>query len=286
VQGAAQRRDECSTNGMAWLITFIVLSSIGALVQVNRLRFARALARDVASLGAAPRAGAHTDATELPAPVERYRQLAVGERSPVHRLVLEHGGTFTMRPTAKPSPIRGVQHFTADPPGFVWSGHVSLMPGVWVDVRDLSLGGVGGMRVLLDDTVRLVDARGAEIDQGAALRLLAELAWYPTAFFDTRFVRWEPIDASHAKVSLRIGQQDVSGVIEFGLDGLPARFSARRFYANGGLEPWLGEYRDYRRVSGLLVPFDVSVSWQLATGTYTYAHWLVDSVIFDGITAP
>jgi hypothetical protein len=275
---------------MAWLITLIVLTLVGAgaaLVQVNRTRFAQALARDVASLRAiTPHAGTHTEASGLPAPVERYRQLAIAGRPPVQGLVLVHGGTFTMRPTAKPSPIRGVQHFTADPPGFVWSGHVALGPGLWVDVRDLSLDGLGGMRVLLDDTVRVVDARGPEIDQGSALRLLAELAWYPTAFFDTRFVRWDPVDATHAKVSLRIGKQDVSGVVEFGPDGLPARFVAQRFYAKGGLEPWLGEYRDYRRVSGLLVPFDVSVSWQLATGTYTYAHWLVESVTFDAVTAP
>jgi hypothetical protein len=41
------------------------------------------------------------------------------------------------------------------------------------------------MRVLLDDTIRLADARGPELDQGSALRLLAEMPWYPTALFDS-----------------------------------------------------------------------------------------------------
>jgi hypothetical protein len=52
----------------------------------------------------------------------------------------------------------------------------------------------GSMFVLLDDTVTLVDARGPELDQGAALRLLAEMSWYPTALFDPRALTWAAIE--------------------------------------------------------------------------------------------
>ena len=137
------------------------------------------------------------------------------------------------------------------------------------------------MRVLIDDTVSVVDARGPEIDQGSALPLLAEMPWYPTSLFDTRTVTWSAIDATHARATLRFGDRDVSGIFEFGADGLAVRMSAERFMDKGGLRPWSGVYRDYRVVDGMRVPFEAEVSWQLETDPYTYAHWLLDSMVFD-----
>jgi hypothetical protein len=153
--------------------------------------------------------------------------------------------------------------------------------GVWVDARDMIVAGKGSMRVLLDDTVPLADARGPQIDQGSALRLLAEMAWYPTSLFDARTVTWSAIDADHARATLRFGDHEVSGVFEFGPDGLPLRMTAERFMDKGQLRPWSGVYRDFRAVSGMRVPFEAEVSWQLEAGTYTYAHWLVDSMEYD-----
>jgi len=186
-----------------------------------------------------------------------------------------------MSPKAKPAAIVGQQVFISDPPGFVWTGRVGLFPGVWVDARDMCVDGVGSMRVLLDDTVSLGEASGADIDQGSALRLLAEMAWYPTAFFDQRWVTWKALDATHATATLRVGAQTVSGVFEFGADGLLVGVEAERFMDKAGKKPWGGIYRDWRMVSGMRVPAEVEVWWQLDTGRFTYAHWLVDTVIFD-----
>jgi hypothetical protein len=156
-----------------------------------------------------------------------------------------------------------------------------MAPGVWIDARDMSVAGEGSMRVLLDDTVTIADARGPEVDQGAALRLLAEMAWYPTSLFDTRSVTWSAIDADHARATLRFGDREVSGVFEFGADGLPLRTSAERFTDKGELRPWGGSYRDWRTVSGMRVPFEAEVTWQLESGPYTYAHWRIDSMDYD-----
>ncbi len=164
-----------------------------------------------------------------------------------------------MSPTAKASPIRGTQLFTADPPGFVWSGRVRIAPFVWIDVRDMFISGEGSMRVLLDDTVALADARGAPTDQGAALRLLAEMVWYPTSLFDPRYVTWTAIDADHARARLRVCGCDVSGVFEFGVEGLPLGMSAKRFMDKGTLRPWGGVYRDWRTYSR--TPIGSSSRW-------------------------
>lgn len=274
---------------MAWLVFFVTVALaavLGIVVNLNRIGFERRLAGEMRGLlavppSAAPRPGGADPVAHLPPPVARYRQLAVAERAPVRTLRLRHGGTFRMSPTARAFPIRGTQLFTADPPGFVWTGRIRMFPGLWIDARDMTVAGEGSMRVLLDDTVSLADARGSELDQGSALRLLAEMPWYPTALFDARTVTWSAIDKDHACATLRLGDRQVSGIFEFGSNGLPLRMTAKRFNDKGELLPWGGIYRDWRTVSGMRVPFEAEVNWQLDTGSYTHAHWVIDSMDYD-----
>jgi hypothetical protein len=270
---------------MTWLVLMSALTAFGALgvvVNVNQLRWDHRVAREVRALGLVePSSAAPAAQVALPSPVLRYRAVAVGARAPVASLNLRHAGTFCMSLTSKPTPIRGTQRFSADPPGFVWSARVRMAPGVWVDARDMAVDGQGSMRVLLDATVPIADARGPEIDQGSALRLLAEMVWYPTALFDARFVTWSAVDANHARATLRFGAQEVSGTFEFGADGLPVEFSAQRFNDKHELRPWGGTYGDWRAVSGMRVPFEAKVSWQVGAGRFTYAHWLVEDMEFD-----
>ena len=270
---------------MLWLVFLMMIAFFGALgivVGVNRLRFERRVVSEMRALVAVPPSGvAQPASAELPPPVARYRQIAVGDRAPVRTLTVRHGGTFRMSPKAKAVPIRGTQLFTADPPGFLWLGHIRMAPGVWIDARDMSVAGEGSMRVLLDDTVPLVDAHGPQLDQGSALRLLAEMVWYPTSLFDGRAITWSAIDADHARATLRLGEVDVSGVFEFGPEGLPLGMTAQRFTDKGELRPWGGVYSDWRTVAGMRVPFEAKVSWWLESGSFTYAHWLVDSMEFD-----
>jgi hypothetical protein len=274
---------------MAWLVFFVTVALaavLGIVVNLNRIGFERRLAGEMRGLlavppSAVPRHDVADPVAHLPPPVARYRQLAVAERAPVRTLRLHHRGTFRISLTAKALPIQGTQLFTADPPGFVWTGRIRMFPGLWIDARDMTVAGEGSMRVLLDDTVTLADARGPDLDQGSPLRLLAEMPWYPTALFDARTVTWYAIDGDHACATLRLGKLQVSGIFEFGSDGLPVRMTAKRFKDKGELLPRSGIYRDWRTVSGMRVPFEADVSWQLETGPFTYAHWLVDSMDYD-----
>lgn len=270
---------------MGWLVFFGGLSVLGVLgfwVNVNALRFEARVAAEVRQLEAAePAPGPLSAPLALPAPVARYRQLAVGNHAAVHRLRLHHQGTFRLSPNGKAWPIEGRQSLTADPPGFHWVGRIRFAPGLWVDARDMSVDGLGSMHVQMDDTFNLVQASGGPIDEGAALRLLAELVWLPTALFDPRHVRWEAVDERHAKATLSVGGQKVQGLFEFGPDGLPTQMSAPRMNDQGQRLPWGGVYRDWRSVSGMQVPFEAEVSWQLDSGPFSYAHWLLDDLIFE-----
>ncbi len=124
-----------------------------------------------------------------------------------------------------------------------------------------------------------------EVDQGSALRLLAEMVWYPTALFDARYVTWSAVDQHHARASLRYRDHEVAGTFEFGPDGLPIGMRAERYMDERGLRPWGGTYHDWRHVSGMLVPFEATVTWQLESGPFTYAHWLVEAIDYDVVAS-
>jgi hypothetical protein len=239
---------------------------------------------------------AHTGAIDrralerLPDPVRRYLTKAIGvRRTFIHSARLRQDGTFRPDLNGRWYPLKGEQYFTADPPGFIWWGRVQLAPGIWVEARDRSVRGAGNMLVVAESTVTLNDARGPELDQGALLRLLGELAWVPTVYLDDRYVKWSAIDDRRAKATLTVNGREVAARFEFGDDDFPVRFSAERFRDLGGgksvLTPFLGECRDYRDVDGVIVPHEMVGSWIIDGTPMPYARFRVATIEFD-TTAP
>ena len=277
---------------MGWLVLWIAVLTLGALgvaASVNSLRFGRAVAREADALWAGAPASFAIDPARiqgLPAPVRRYAARVLGGRARAVRTVrLRHRGTFRANLDGPWLPIRGREYFRADPPGFVWWGRARLAPGLWVEARDQSVAGVGHMLISAESTVTLADSAGPEMDQGALLRLLAELPWCPTALFDDRYVTWTAMDGRHARATLRVNGREATGVFDFGEDNLPAGFLADRYRDLGGgrsvLTPWSGEYGAYREVGGLLVPHRVHVAWNLDGQSVPYARFEVERVELD-----
>jgi hypothetical protein len=268
-------------------IVVLAIGALGLLVIVQSARFQKGVTRDARALWAGEDASMaeRLPLDGLPTPVRRYvERSGATRRAPVRSVRLRHGGTFRATLDGPWSAIRGEQYFAAEPPGFVWWGRIRLLPGLWVEARDRSLAGEGNMLIKLGSTWTIGDVRGPELDQGALLRLLAELVWFPTAFLDARHVSWTPIDDASARATLRVAGREVSAVFRFGPDGLPSGASAERYRDVGGegvLTPWDGEYRDYREVDGLLVPFRSDVSWRVNGETKPYARWEFEQVEYD-----
>lgn len=277
---------------MGWVALWIVVTVVGAIgtiASLNSLRFGHRVTRDVrllASWRSGTPAGAVTAPVALPPPVQRYLVKAVTNQSrPIQEARLRHGGVF--RPSLDGSwlPIRGEEYFHADPPGFVWWGRVRLAPGIWIDARDRSVGGVGNMLVTFESTVTLANSSGPQLDQGALLRLLGELAWLPTVFFDHRYIRWAPVDNRRASATLSVNAHTVSGEFTFGPDDLPATFSANRYRDTGGgtsvLTPFVGRVSDFRRVDGVLVPYRVVGAWIVDGQESEYVNFEVQQLEYD-----
>ncbi|MGE0040602.1 MAG: DUF6544 family protein [Vicinamibacterales bacterium] len=270
-----------------WLTAFLV-SAAGVLISFNDMRLARDVTREGRALVAAAgpaRPLVQPEIDGLPVPVRRYLGEAVGYRPFAIRTVrLTHGGVMRKAPDAKWLPIRGQQYFRADPPAFRWWGRLRVAPGIWVDARDSSVGGVGRMLIQAAATFTMDDATGAEIDQGALLRLLGEMTWFPTAFADGGYVSWRAVDDQSAEATLRLAGREVKGLFTFGADGLPARMSASRYRqtpAGAVLTPWHGTLRDFRAVDGVIVPWEVESVWDLPEGEFAALRFTVEEIVFD-----
>jgi hypothetical protein len=277
---------------VAWLALWIAVTVValaGIVASTNRVRFGNQVARVADGMWAYSEDARPIDRArlaELPSPVRRYLEAAVGERKRAPRaLRMRHTGTFRAKLDGPWLPIRGEEYFNADPPGFVWWGRVRIVPGVWIDARDVSVLGAGQMFVKAESTFTLANSTGPQLDQSALERLLGELVWLPTALLDERYVTWTAIDERHARATIRIRDVAVEGTFAFGEDGLPLTFSAMRYADLGDnrpvLMPFSVECRDYRRVDGLLVPHAVDAYWHVDGRAIPYARFRVQHMEYD-----
>jgi hypothetical protein len=68
-------------------------------------------------------------------------------------------------------------------------------------------------------------------------------------------------------------------------DGLPSSFHAERYLDTGSGEPrllpWSGDYADYRRVGGLLVPHHFSGYWHVDGQRIPYVDFILETPEYD-----
>jgi vacuolar iron transporter family protein len=283
-------RNEQGGAAMWWVPMWVVVTVVGVcgvVASANAVRFERRVAREVREMQRG------TEATfldrglaGLPNPARHYLDKALGSRQrAVQTVHLQHGGTFRTSLDGKWLAIRGGQHFTTDPPGFIWWGRVRLFPGIWVDARDRSVNGIGNMFVTMESSFTIADSSGAEMDQGSLVRLLCEIPWFPTAFLDGRYVQWSAVDEHNARATLQVNVRSVTASFEFGPDDLPTTCTADGFFDGGGvsvLTPWVGQFTDFRAVDGVLVPHHVVAACVVNGNPSEYVRFDVERVVFDG----
>jgi hypothetical protein len=160
-----------------------VAGSAAAAIGAGTLLWDRTTAKDVGRLVPGGTAGTfkRDQLAGLPAPVVRYFEFALTPGRPLIRTArIEHTGEFRSSLDAPWSPFKSVQHFSVDPPGFVWDAAIRMGPLMTVRVRDSYLQGVGSMQGKFAALIPVVNARGgAELASGSLHRYLAESVWLP-----------------------------------------------------------------------------------------------------------
>jgi hypothetical protein len=225
-----------------------------------------------------------SDLVGLPAPVSRWlaRAGVVGQPR-VRSVRLHQRGELRTAPEQAFMPARAEQYFSVDPPAFVWRVKLRMFKTLPIVGRDSYLDGKGHMLIKAGSTVSVVDAEGPTIDQGTLLRYLGELIWFPSAALSS-YVHWEPIDADRARVTMTYRGVSAAAEMTFDALGRMTQLHALRFMGGGPdakLQPWHVTATEWRRFSGTEVPTRGDVTWQLASGAFTYYRWTITDLQYN-----
>ena len=225
----------------------------------------------------------------LPAPVQRYFLFALTPgQMLVRRARVVQDGMFRIGGfDAKWSPFTAVQHFTAQPPGFLWDARIQMAPMVTVRVRDSYIGGGGGMQVSIASLIPVVNQSGKpELAASALHRYLAEAVWLPTALLPSQGVAWEGIDDNSARATLTDGEVSVSLVFQFGDRGeIVSTYTPERYRDVNGTAvktSWTCRYGEFARVNGMMIPMEGDAAWSLPEGSLSYCRVHLREMEFDG----
>lgn len=236
--------------------------------------------REALEAGREPAGTARYDARELeglPPPVQRFFRAVLADGQPVVSAVsVEQAGTIDMG-ASKPrwKPFTAQQRIVTRRPGFDWDARIMMLPGVPVRIHDAYVAGVGTLHGELFGLVPVVDlTHSAELSRGELMRYFAEAAWYPTALLPSQGVRWEAVGESSALAALTDGTVSLALTFRFHPDGPidTVHAASRGRMVDGQLSsaPWQGRFWDYVTRSGMQVPLQGEVAWELPEGLKPY----------------
>jgi hypothetical protein len=230
-------------------------------------------------------ASASREIDPVPVPVARFLHRVVPDAQPdIRSAAFVQEAEFFVGGAWRP--LSAVQRFTAAPAGFVWDARIQMAPHLPIYVRDAYVGGEGSMRVEFLGLVPVVDvSKRRELDRGALLRYLAESIWFPTALRPGQGLKWEAIDARRARATLTDAHTTVSAEFRFNADGDVAEvFAPDRLREVDGRfvpTPWLVRCAEYQMFSGIRIPVNCEVEWQLREGRLPYWRGRVVRADYD-----
>ncbi|WP_435157447.1 DUF6920 family protein [Haladaptatus sp. DFWS20] len=220
---------------------------------------------------------------ELPVPVQRYFDNVLTEGQPyVDFVYLRQRGEFRLG-EAKDSwkPFEATQHFTVNPPGFVWDAHIEMFPFISARALDMYQQGEGTLRAKVMSTVPVAKAGpNPKMNSGELLRYLAESVWFPTALLPSQGVKWEAIGQQSARATIEDAGANASLVFHFNDQNEVEKVHTDHRYRqeDRSYQPWTGYFDNYQVRNGLRIPLDAEVEWNLPNKDVTYWRASIEEI--------
>lgn len=149
------------------ILSLAVIYLLG-IVAMNYLRFERenaGLVEELLSKNSQPssRSFSYNDLKGLPEPVQRYLKKVIPERQPyINTVYIRQRGDFCLGdeiPSWKS--FQATQHFTVEPPGFIWDGSIEFIPFILVRVVDMYKSGEDTLCAKVASTLSIVNSKSS-----------------------------------------------------------------------------------------------------------------------------
>jgi hypothetical protein len=255
----------------------------GAGLLGARIAFERRMARQVGALldDAQPITGpriTERDLARFPEPVQRWLRYSnvVGAELPT-TVRLRQEGQFQLEGRGW-MPFAAEQYFTIKPPAFLWKATFRMAPLLSVSGRDRYQSGEGSIEMRVISLVPVANKTGGGLNQGALLRFLGEIQWFPAAAL-ADYITWEAVDSQSARATMTYGGMAASMTFTFGTDGCLIESSALRYNdARGRNERWVNRNDSDGEFGGIRVPVAGEASWEYESGPYPYIRWRITTI--------
>lgn len=227
----------------------------------------------------------NADIEELPAPVQTWMQSngIIGKPS-ISTARVHQKALMKMKPEQQDwHSAEALQYTTMNPPAFIWTVNMKMMPMINIKGRDKYAEGKGEMLIKMNSLINVVNEKGTRVDEGTLQRFLGELVWYPSLALSP-YINWEAIDETSAKATMTYKGTTGSGTFYFNEKGDFMKFVAMRFMGNKAdakRHPWVLTVDDYAVFEGIKVPSKMKATWQLDEGDRTWLQLEITSIVYN-----
>jgi hypothetical protein len=212
--------------------------------------------------------------SDLPEPVKRWLKVSgVVGKEKIHSVWLKQKAKMKMKPGQRKWNDASVeQYFTIQNPAFVWKVRMNMPPFIKITGRDKFIDGKGEMQIKMFSAFKIVNEKGAKMDEGTLQRYLGEIVWFPSAALSP-FIKWETIDTNTVKATMYFKGSKGSGTFHFNDKGDFVQYSAFRYKGN---EPdakryeWVIDARENAVMNGIKIPVKMTATWKLDEGDWTW----------------
>jgi hypothetical protein len=172
------------------------------------------------------------------------------------------------------------EQYTTHPPGFIWLAVFQIAPFLTIEGRDAYVDGHGSIDMRLLGLIPVARQRGPEMNQGALLRFVNEIVWFPAAAL-APYITWDAIDATSARATISHGGITAAAEFMFDDQGRPLDMRATRYRTVGGgyaLSTWSTPFSASGEFAGIRVPFAGQGVWKLESDNFCYVELHVDDI--------
>ena len=175
------------------------------------------------------------------------------------------------------------EYYTTDPPHFLWQAKATFF-GIPLTIRDRLIEGEGEILGKVAATIPVAVGSGPELTQGAMLRYLNEVMFFPSAFA-SESITWEAVDETSARSTFSDNGQQVSAMWYFDDDGRIVNMVGERYYSQPdgtySMETWETPITDYAEFDGIRIPSAGVGIWKLDAGDFTYVEINIQEIEYN-----
>lgn len=222
---------------------------------------------------------------DLPTPVQRWlRRSGALNQSPIRRARISQSAEMKMKPEDSDwLKATARQVSVVNPPAFIWTVDAEMNRVLGFSGRDKFVDGKGEMWILLNGLIPVVKADGAQLDEGSLQRFLGELVWMPS-LARSRYLDWKHINDTTAVAHMHYKGSSGSGTFTFNEAGDFVRYTAMRFQGADETAQrfeWVLEVQAYATFEGIKVPSEMTATWKLPEGDWTWLRLTVNDIAYD-----